>query len=243
MALAASRARRIITVSQASKDDIQHYLKTPAEKIEVIHNGLDSRFLDPPDDANVARVRDRFMLDSPFILYAGNIKPHKNVDRLIEAFALMRKNGHDGVKLLIIGDDLSKYPGLRRLVHRHHLRQHVRFLGFVPDSTLSALYRLAKVFVFPTLYEGFGFPPLEAIACGTPTIVSDRGALREISGDAAIFIDPDSPESIAAAVEALLMNDAQRAESIARGLDHVKQFTWRSTAEKTLALYQEVLNA
>ena len=102
------------------------------------------------------------------MLYTGNIKPHKNVDRLIEAFSLLRQRGMTEAKLLIIGDEISKYPNLRRLVHRYQLHQHVRFLGFVPDETLAVLYRLASVFVFPSLYEGFGLPPLEAMAAGAP---------------------------------------------------------------------------
>jgi glycosyltransferase involved in cell wall biosynthesis len=182
------------------------------------------------------------MLDSPFILYAGNIKPHKNVDRLIEAFALMRKNGHDGVKLLIIGDDLSKYPGLRRLVHRHHLRQHVRFLGFVPDSTLSALYRLAKVFVFPTLYEGFGFPPLEAMASGTAVVTSNVSSLPEVVGDAAVLIDPLDPAAIAAAMSQVLSDDVLRADLVRRGHLRVPAFSWARAAEATRAVYRKVID-
>ncbi len=237
----AGRARRVITVSQASKDDIQHYLHTPADKIDVIHNGLDVRFLGPPDEAAVARVRGRFLLDSPFVLYAGNIKPHKNVDRLIEAFALMRKTGHDDVKLLIIGDELSKYPGLRRLVHRHHLRQHVRFLGFVPDDTLAALYRLARLFVFPTLYEGFGFPPLEAMASGTAVITSNVSSLPEVVGDAAVLIDPLDSAAIAAAMSRVLSDDAERAELVRRGHARVQAFSWARAADATRAVYRQVI--
>ena len=243
MALGARRARRVMTVSQASKEDIQHYLRTPAQKIDVIHNGLDSRFLRAPDEANVARVRDRFMLNSPFVLYTGNIKPHKNVERLIEAFALMRKNGHEDVKLLIIGDELSKYPGLRRLVHRHHLHQHVRFLGFVPDETLAALYRLAKVFVFPSLYEGFGFPPLEAMASGTAVITSNVSSLPEVVGDAALLIDPLDPSSIASAMCRVLGDDELRADLVRRGHARVGAFSWASAAAATRAVYRQVIGA
>ena len=120
-------------------------------------------------------MRERYQLDDPFILYAGNIKPHKNLERLIEAFHLSRDGGFE-LKLLIIGDEISKYAALRRAVHRYKLHKHVRFLGFVPDKTLAILYRLAAVFVFPSLYEGFGLPPLEAMASGTP--VSRRTSRR-----------------------------------------------------------------
>ena len=134
MTMAARRADRILTVSEASKQDILHYLDVPPGKVEVIYNALDQRLAAPPTEADVARVRERFQLNAPFILYAGNIKPHKNVDRLIEAYSKLRQRGADDVKLLIIGDEISKYPNLRRLVHRFQLHKHVRFLGFVPEA-------------------------------------------------------------------------------------------------------------
>jgi len=241
MAYGARRARRIITVSQASKDDIQHYLHTPADKIDVIHNGLDPRFLEAPDEANVARVRDRFLLGAPFVLYTGNIKPHKNVERLIEAFGLMRKSGHEDVKLLIIGDELSKYPGLRRLVHRLHLHQQVRFLGFVPDDTLAALYRLAKVFVFPSLYEGFGFPPLEAMASGTAVITSNVSSLPEVVGDAALLIDPLDPAALASAMCRVLGDEVLRQDLVRRGHERIHAFSWERAAAATRDVYRQVI--
>lgn len=242
MAIGARRARRIITVSQASKDDIQHYLGTPASKIEVIHNGLDARYLTPPSDDAVASVRERFLLTAPFILYAGNIKPHKNVERLIEAYALLRQDGHQDLKLLIIGDELSKYPGIRRLVHRHHLHAHVRFFGFVPDATLAALYRLASLFVFPSLFEGFGFPPLEAMASGTPVITSNVSSLPEVVGDAAILVDPLDPAAIAAAMARVLSETTLRRDLIARGYARARTFSWPEAAARTREVYHSVLH-
>lgn len=242
MAIGARRSRRIITVSQASKDDIQHYLHAPASKIDVIHNGLDPRYLMPPSEADVANVRDRFILNAPFVLYAGNIKPHKNVDRLIDAFALLRRNGHQDLKLLIIGDELSKYPGLRRLVHRHHLHSHVRFFGFVPDATLAALYRLASIFVFPSLFEGFGFPPLEAMASGTPVITSNVSSLPEVVGDAALLVDPFDPAAIADAMSRVLSDTTLRRDLIGRGHARARAFSWTEAAARTRAVYQSVLN-
>lgn len=243
MGIAARRAKRIITVSEASKDDIRHYLHTPASKIEVIHNGLDARYLTPPSETALANVRDRFILNAPFLLYAGNIKPHKNVERLIEAFALLRRDGHQDLKLLIIGDELSKYPGLRRLVHRHHLHAHVRFFGFVPDATLAALYRLASIFVFPSLFEGFGFPPLEAMASGTPVITSNVSSLPEVVGDAAVLVDPLDPAAIAAAMARVLGDATLRRDLIARGHARVRAFSWTEAAARTRAVYHAVLNA
>lgn len=243
MSIAAKRAKRIITVSQASKDDIQHYLHAPADKIEVIYNGLDARYLLPPDEASVANVRERFILNAPFILYAGNIKPHKNVERLIDAFAMLREDGHQDLKLLIIGDELSKYPGIRRLVHRHHLHAHVRFLGFVPDATLAALYRLASIFVFPSLFEGFGFPPLEAMASGTPVVTSNVSSLPEVVGDAALLVDPLNPSAIAGAMARVLSETTLRRDLITRGYARARTFSWTDAAARTREVYHSVLNA
>ncbi len=241
MILAARRARRILTVSQASKDDILRYLDVPASKIEVIYNALDERLATPPDEEEVSRVRERFQLRSPFILYTGNIKPHKNVDRLIEAFAILRRRRGDDLKLLIIGEEISRYPNLRRLVHRFHLHQHVRFFGFVPEATLRVLYRLAAAFVFPSLYEGFGLPPLEAMASGTPVITSNVSSLPEVVGDAAILIDPMNPGAIADAMRRVLEDPALRADLIRRGCERVKAFSWARSVARTREVYQEVL--
>ncbi len=240
LAGAARKASRVITVSEASKRDIIHFLHTPASKVEVVYNGFDERLTSPsPEDE--ARVRDRFQLDAPFVLYAGNIKPHKNVDRLIEAFAQLRQRGMTSVKLLIIGDDISKYSNLRRLVHRHQLHQQVRFLGFVSTDTLAALYQLAQVFVFPSLYEGFGLPPLEAMANGTPVITSNVSSLPEVVGDAALLIDPLDSESLADAMYRVLNEPDLRADLVRRGHERVKAFSWDRSVERTHQIYLDVM--
>jgi glycosyltransferase involved in cell wall biosynthesis len=238
--LAARRAKRVLTVSHASKDDILHYLRIPASKIDVIPNALDEQFETAPSEETIARVRERFLLNAPFVLYAGNIKPHKNVDRLIEAFALLRRREFDGVKLLIIGDQISQYPNLRRLVHRHQLHQHVRFLGFVPDQTLAVLYRLASVFVFPSLYEGFGLPPLEAMASGTAVISSNVSSLPEVVGDAGLLVDPMNPQAIADAMARVLSDPELRSELIRRGHERVKAFSWERSVARIRGIYAEV---
>ena len=241
MRMSARRARRILTVSQASRDDIVHFLGVPADKIDVIPNAIDEDLISLAGDADVARVRERYQLHAPFVLYTGNIKPHKNVDRLIEAFSLLRQRRPGDVTLVIIGDEASKYPKLRRLVHRHQLHKHVRFLGFVPDATMAALYRLASVFVFPSLYEGFGLPPLEAMALGTPVITSNVSSLPEVVGDAAVLIDPGSPASIADALARVLDDEALRAELIRRGHERVKAFSWARSAARTREVYAQAL--
>jgi glycosyltransferase involved in cell wall biosynthesis len=241
MHMAARRACRVLTVSEASKQDILHYLDVPAAKVEVIYNALDERLAAPPTAADIQRVRERYLLTAPFILYTGNIKPHKNVDRLIEAYSLLRPRGFEHVKLLIIGDEISKYPNLRRLIHRFQLHQHVRFLGFVPDATLAALYRLASVFVFPSLYEGFGLPPLEAMALGAPVITSNVSSLPEVVGDAALLIDPMDSGAIADAMARVLGDAALREDLVRRGHARVGCFSWARSVARVRDVYHELV--
>ena len=154
-----------------------------------------------------------------------------------------RRHGFDQVKLLIIGDEISKYATLRRAVHRYKLHKHVRFLGYLPDDTLAILYRLASLFVFPSLYEGFGLPPLEAMAAGTPVITSNVSSLPEVVGDAAILIDPYEPDEIAHAMRRVLTDEALRDDLRARGLARVKEFSWDRSVRRVREIYGEVLES
>jgi glycosyltransferase involved in cell wall biosynthesis len=176
------------------------------------------------------------------VLYAGNIKPHKNLVRLIEAFDGLRKQGFEDLMLLIIGDEISKLPALRRAVHRHKLHKQVRFLGFLPDETLAVLYRLAAVFVFPSLYEGFGLPPLEAMASGTPVVTSNVSSLPEVVGDAAVLVDPYDVDSIIEGMRRVLTDPALAAELRRKGLARARDFSWERSVRRTWQLYQEVAN-
>jgi glycosyltransferase involved in cell wall biosynthesis len=237
---ATKRAERILTVSETSKADILRYCDVPAERIIVVYNAIDDRFAAPTDDEAVERVRERYQLFGPFALYVGNIKPHKNLERLIDAFNLVRRGGYERLELLIIGDQISKYPRLRRAVDRYKLHKHVRFLGFVADDTLAALYRLATVFVFPSLYEGFGLPPLEAMASGTPVVTSNRSSLPEVVGDAAVLVDPYSAASIAEGIQRVLGDSDLRRTLVARGLARARQFSWESSIRRIHEVYMDV---
>ena len=214
---AAHRSARILTVSEASKRDILKFFNVPPEKVVVVYNAIDERFSCEPPPEDVARVRERFQLDQRFVLYVGNIKPHKNVERLIEAF-----------------------QALRRAVHRHKLHKHVRFLGYLPDETLAILYRLASVFVFPSLYEGFGLPPLEAMASGTPVVTSNVSSLPEIVGDAAILVDPYSIDAIEEGMRRVLTDPILAADMRRKGLLRARQFSWQQSVAKTLAIYKAI---
>ncbi|MBS1819824.1 MAG: glycosyltransferase family 4 protein [Acidobacteria bacterium] len=240
MALAADRATRVLTVSESSKADIIRFFGTEPSKIDVIYNAYDERFGIEPVEDDVVRVRERYQLHDEFILYAGNVKPHKNLERLIDAFQIVRSRGLDHLKLIMIGDDISKYASLRRAVHRYQLHNYVRFLGYLPEQTLAVLYRLAGVFVFPSLYEGFGLPPLEAMASGTPVVTSNVSSLPEVAGDAAELVDPYTPESIADGIYRVLTDVDLRRSLRRKGLARAHQFSWGASVRRVREIYGEV---
>jgi len=235
------KARRVLTVSESSKNDLLRLFNLPEERVDVIYNAIDERFYTSPPEEELEFVRERYQLNDRFLMYAGNAKPHKNLERLIQAFALLRKNGLDDLKLLITGGEISQYATLRRTVHQFNLHKHVRFLGFQSESTLASLYRLADVFVFPSLYEGFGLPPLEAMASGTPVVVSNLSSLPEVVGDAGVQINPYDIESIADGIQQVLENPSQRKELITRGIARAKMFSWNSSIKRVQQIYQEVI--
>jgi glycosyltransferase involved in cell wall biosynthesis len=237
---AARRSDCILTVSEASKRDILHFFNVPAEKIVVVSNAIDERFSIAPPEDDVARVRERYQLDQRFVLYVGNIKPHKNLVRLIEAFSELRQGELEDLKLLIIGDEISRLPALRRAVHKHKLHKHVRFLGYLPDETLAILYRLAALFVFPSLYEGFGLPPLEAMASGTPVVTSNVSSLPEVTGDAAVLVDPYDVDSLVDGMRRVLTDPALAAEMRRMGLARAREFSWERSVARTRDMYQQV---
>src|SRR5688572_9053767 len=237
---AARQAHRILTVSEASKRDIIHFFSVPPEKVVVVYNAIEERFAATPSAEAIERVRERYQLSHRFVLYVGNIKPHKNLVRLIEAFAELRTRGVDELKLLIIGDEISKLPALRRAVHSHKLHKHVRFLGYLEDETLSVLYRLASVFVFPSLYEGFGLPPIEAMASGTPVVTSNVSSMPEVAGDAAVLVDPYNVESIVEGIARVLGDPALAAELRRKGIARARDFSWARSVARTREVYQEI---
>jgi glycosyltransferase involved in cell wall biosynthesis len=233
-------ATRVMTVSESSKRDILRFVDIEPDKIDVIYNAYDERFAVEPLEDDVVRVRERYQLHDEFVLYAGNVKPHKNLERLIEAFHLVRTRGLDRLKLVLIGDEISKYTALRRAVHQHQLHKYVRFLGFVPEQTLAVMYRLAGIFVFPSLYEGFGLPPLEAMASGTPVVTSNVSSLPEVAGDAAILVDPYDPQAIADGIYSVLTDERLRREMVHKGIARAGQSSWEQSVRRVRQIYGEV---
>jgi glycosyltransferase involved in cell wall biosynthesis len=239
---ALEKTELVLTVSDSSKRDLLTFFEVSPDKVVVIPNGIDSSITEGLSVQELARVKERFQIFGRTVLFVGNIKPHKNVERLIAAFAKVREDPeYSDLTLIVVGDDISKYPSLRRTVERHRVRGHVRFFGFVPELTLVALYKTADVFAFPSLYEGFGLPPLEAMANGTPVVTSNISSLPEVVGDAALTVDPYNIDQIAKAIGQILSDRALRSRLIADGYERAKQFSWESSVAQVHQAYQRAL--
>lgn len=241
--LAARRAAAVVTVSQSARDDIVRALKLPAGKVHVIYEAPADSFRPLPPgpilDTARRRLQRRYQTPDRFLLYVGTIEPRKNLTRLLEAFAhLAPAISHH---LLFVGQRGWKDSQVFAAVERLDLAGRVHFLGFVPDDDLLALYNLAEALVFPSLYEGFGLPVVEAMACGIPVITSNRGALAEIAGGAAELVDPVDVGSISAGLERVLNDAARQAQLRDLGLARAAQFHWEQTAAQTRAVYQQVV--
>jgi glycosyltransferase involved in cell wall biosynthesis len=241
----AARARRVITVSQSTRRDIINVLHVPGDRIRTIYNAPDPIFSEAHDASLENQTLERYSIHYPFILYAGTIRAQKNIPRLIEAFAVVRAElenhpAYRHLHLVIIGDELSKNPSVRRAVGKARMESVVRFLGFVPADTLRVFYRAASLFAFPSLYEGFGLAPLEAMTCGTPVVASDIPALVEAVGDAAELVSPDNVFDIARGLREVLLDDNKRRGLAAAGRERASRFHWDQTAREVLDIYTEI---
>jgi glycosyltransferase involved in cell wall biosynthesis len=238
----ARKADAIITVSNSARQDILRYLKVPREKVSVIMGAAAPCFSRVTDKEQLEDVRRRYGLDTPFILYVGTIEPRKNLVRLIQAFARLKRWGLPH-KLVIVGQTGWHVGPIHSEVERLGLEKEVIFTGYVPFEDLPSLYSLAESMAFPSLYEGFGLPVLEAMACGAPVVTSRSSSLVEVAGDAALLVDPLSVEEIAEALYRIHMNDELRYELSKRGLKRAALFTWEASARSTLELYERVVRA
>jgi glycosyltransferase involved in cell wall biosynthesis len=240
------KAARVIAVSQFTRNEIEKLLAIPDARIEVVYNAIDERFLHGhATEADRELISQRYQVNYPFILYAGAIRPHKNVVRIIEAFSalkseLQKEQQLPDLKLIIIGDDLSSHPRLRRTVVRSGVQNDVRFLGFVPIEVLRIFYDVAKVFVFPSLYEGFGLPPLEAMAHGTPVVTSNTSSLPEVVGNAALLVNPENVFEIRRGLQRALLDSALREQMKQRGYEQAQRFSWTNSVSRILEIYREV---
>jgi glycosyltransferase involved in cell wall biosynthesis len=252
------RADRVMAVSMATCRDVEAVLGIPASRMRVVYNAPDPTFHAPSAPAivrvngeefsypaEIQRVLDRYRIHYPYLLYVGRTNPQKNIPRLVEAFAVLRGEIQDhpvyrDLRLLIIGDEISRYPALRHAVIHSRVEDTVRFLGFVPIDTLRAFYQAASAFVFPSLYEGFGLPPLEAMACGTPVVCSSVSSLPEVVGDAAEIVNPENVFDIARGMREVLLDDERRSQLVEKGFQQARRFSWQRTAQQVLDAYEEI---
>ncbi|RME35317.1 MAG: glycosyltransferase family 1 protein [Thermoflexia bacterium] len=234
-------ADAVIAVSECTKRDAVRAYGIPEEKITVIYEGVSPRFR-PASPEAIQAVRAKYRLPERFILYVGTIEPRKNLTALLEAYAaLQSRNTQHAARLVIVGKKGWLYGGFFRRLRELGLEERVHFTGYVPDGDLPAIYSAADLFVFPSLYEGFGLPVLEAMACGVPVVCSNTSSLPEVAGDAALLADPTDIRALVAAMERALTDEALRASLRARGLERARQFTWEEAAKRTVEVYHQVL--
>lgn len=240
----ASRADRIIAVSQQTADDLISYFDTPAHKIDVVHNGVDERFY-PGSQADIEAFRQHKRLPDRFLLYLGTLEPRKNLELLIKAFADWKASPSiesESIKLVIAGGKGWFYEEIFAAVKELALEEEVFFPGFIPEKELPDWYRAAEVFIYPSQFEGFGLPVLEAMACGVPVICSQTGSLVELVSDAAITVPTEGPKALTEAIEQLTTDTALRNDLRQRGVARASLFSWTQTAEQTIDVYDRVLD-
>lgn len=229
----ANAARRVIAVSHATKHDLVTLNGIPSEKIQVVHSGIDNQLRPVENPHVIAALRQRLNIDGSYVLHVGRVTARKNLGRLVEAFAQLRDALPD-LKLVLAGRDVGGHGDVMKQIKRFDLAERVILPGYVADDDLAALFSGAAVYAFPSLYEGFGFPALEAMACGTPVVCANTSSLPELVGDAALSVAPTDVVALAEAIQRVITDEGLRNVLIARGLERAKQFTWDSASKATL---------
>ena len=237
------RAARIITLSESSRRDIIRIYGIPPEKIHAIHLAAGPEYQPIPKEIARAAVNERYGLNDPYVIAVGVLQPRKNLALLLEAFAIAKRRAKLAHRLVITGKAGWDYENLGVLAGRLGITESVQFTGYVADEDLPHLYSAAEVLAFPSLYEGFGLPPLEAMACGTPALVSDAPAMPEVAGDGAWVLPVMSPVAWADAIAALCTDSELRRSWAQRGIRRAAQFSWERTAAQTKKVYEEALHA
>jgi glycosyltransferase involved in cell wall biosynthesis len=236
----AKEADVVLADSESTRQDVVELLGLPSEKVEVVYPGVDHRFTEAQEREALEAVKELYRLSYPFILSVGTLEPRKNLIVLLKAYSMLKDRYHLPHRLVIVGGKGWLYEGIFRRVEQLSLTEEVVFLGFVRDEYLPGLYSLADVLAFPSLYEGFGLPPLEAMACGTPVVTSDRSSLPEVVGEAGLMVPADDPEALAEAIGQVLDDSRLREGLVGRGLARAAEFSWEATGKKLLATYESL---
>jgi glycosyltransferase involved in cell wall biosynthesis len=238
----ARRAAAVITVSDYARNDLVDILRLPAEKVYVVHEAASVHFRPITDTLQLTSLRRKYSLPERYILYVGALEPRKNLHRLVQALSELKDRGC-AAKLVLAGPTGWMMHGFKQEISRLNLEDAVQYLGYVPTSDLPGIFSLATVFAFPSLYEGFGLPPLEAMACGTPVLTSKFSAMAEVCDDAAHLVDPKDQAELTEGLWRLLSDPEWRSELSRRGQQRARCFSWERAAQETIAIYQKVLQA
>ncbi len=235
-----NKASAIITVSESTKRDLLDYFGMNEKKVTAILEGVEENFKPVTDREVLLKVKDRYKLPDRFVLYLGSIKPYKNLHGVLEAFSKLSEIGlHDDIKLIIGGLKHFSLDKFNAKIEKLNIRDKVQRIGFIKEEDLPAVYSLAEVFLFPSIWEGFGLPALEAMACGVPVVTSNTSSLPEVVGDAGIKVDPHNIAEIAYNLNKLLQDPELRRGLSEKGIERARTFSWKKAAEETL----EVLGA
>ena len=234
-------ADRIITVSEYTKNEIIRILKVDEQKISILHNAANGRFKTVNHGTCKKVLENKHKITFPFLLYIGQIQhPNKNLVGLLHAFARIKPSFDKPYKLVFVGKEHLSSEIVYKTAGELNLTKDVVFTGYVPTEDLPFFYNAAEVFVYPSLYEGFGIPVVEAMACGCPVITSNRSSLPEVSGDAGLLVDPDDVDEIAEAMLKVLTDSAKREQMIEKGFEQIKKFSWKDSAKKTIDIFESI---
>lgn len=234
------RADAIIAVSENTRRDVMRLMQIAPEKIKVIPEGVNRAFHPIDDKDELERIRSKYRLPARFMLFFSTIEPRKNLTTLLEAYAALLKSNSELIPLVVAGRKGWLYQPILERIAKLGIKSHVQLTDWVDQPDAPALFNLAEVFVFPSLYEGFGLPPLEAMASGTPLICSNASSLPEVVGDAGILFDPRDLGALTHAMARVLGDEALRADLRQHGLQQARKFSWERTARETLAVYEDI---
>ncbi|EKQ50523.1 MULTISPECIES: glycosyltransferase family 1 protein [unclassified Clostridium] len=245
MQYSVERSDKIITISESSKKDIMKFLNIDESKIEVVYCGVDyDRFNKSYSEEEKLKIREKYNLPKDYILYMGTLEPRKNIESIIEAFEIFKREdglANEKVKLVIAGKKGWLFESIFNLVDKLNLKDEVIFTDYVDENDKPLIYNMASLFLFPSLYEGFGIPVLEAMASSVPVITSNVSSLPEVAGDAAILVAPKDIKSIAKYMNEILINEELKKDLVKKGHEQAKKFTWEASAQKVYNIYKEII--
>lgn len=237
-----SKASQIISISESTKNDIIRVLKIPEDKITVIHNGYDIRLKTRASSDELSKVRKKYNLPEEYLLHVGTLEPRKNLSFLIDVFSeVIKDKKNSNLSLVITGKKGWYYEGLFQKVEKLGLQDRVVFTGYIDERDKKAIYQAAKIFTFPSIYEGFGLPPLEAMACGVPVVSSNTSSMPEVIGDAGILISPKNKSAWVEAISRLNNDSGLRGEMKKKNLSQIQKFDWVKTAQRTVEVYEKAV--